>query len=177
MSVLIDAVRRGDRHRTTHARRGHLRVVRSAGGDVSPPSPAAPVRGSTRVLRDEPRRPPTRGRVVAGRRRARPASCPGRMEARRWGWLAGLAAAVCAAVIGLGAFGSEMAGAAAVPDRTVLVPVGEGETLWEVASRYAPDSEPAEVVRRIEELNQLAAADVLPGMALAVPAQPGALPG
>ncbi|OZM74658.1 hypothetical protein CFN78_05035 [Amycolatopsis antarctica] len=135
---------------------------------LRPVSPHGPVR------RGEVRRPPTRVRVVAGRgRAARPACAPRRM-APRWGWLLLLGLAVFAAVVGLGVLAQSVPAASGVPEETALVSVAPGETLWEVASRYAPDSEPASVVRRIEELNGLAGSGVSPGMAIAVPVQGGA---
>jgi len=181
MSVLIHRGRRGGHHRSAQQRRGHLRAVRPVRDDsgVHDPvvpvanAPLHPVRPLRRIPRGEVRRPPTRGRVAPRRARVRPVICAPRREPRRWAWLLALGTSVCAMVVGLGVLTQGMAGSAEVPEQTALVSVGPGETLWEVATRYAPESEPAAVVRRIEELNGLTGADVQPGMALAVPAEPG----
>lgn len=60
-----------------------------------------------------------------------------------------------------------------VPGATAVVPVGEGDTLREVAARFAPDSDQAAVVRRIVELNRLDAARPAAVGALQVPVQRG----
>ncbi|WP_199433378.1 LysM peptidoglycan-binding domain-containing protein [Qaidamihabitans albus] len=156
MSVLV--------HRET----GEARPAGHAGTGY--PHVAAPAR---RPRRGEPRRPPTRVRVVAGHPHAPVRSCAPRPVARRWPWLLALAAAVFAAVVGLGLLANGLAagGAATVPERTVLVPVAPGETLWDVAVEFAPDSDPGAVVERIEELNGLSGPAVEAGTPLLVPHQ------
>jgi hypothetical protein len=122
-----------------------------------------------RRLPGEPGRPPTRARVVAGHRRPPVATCAPRRAPVRWPWLAGLAVATGLFVAGLGAFANGMA--AEVPQQTATVSVGAGETLWDVAERFAPDSDPAAVVERIEQLNGLHGDTLAPGLPLIVPIQ------
>jgi hypothetical protein len=58
----------------------------------------------------------------------------------------------------------------AIPQRTAVVRVGAGETIWDVAARVAPQSEQRAVVDRIRKLNGLADAEVvLPDQQLQVP--------
>ncbi|EOD63059.1 LysM peptidoglycan-binding domain-containing protein, partial [Amycolatopsis vancoresmycina] len=84
-----------------------------------------------------------------------------------WPWLAVLAVASCLVVIGLGLLGGPSA--APVPERTATVSVGQGDTLSSLAARFAPDSDPAAVVARIEDLNRLDGAVLVPGLPLTVP--------
>jgi hypothetical protein len=57
----------------------------------------------------------------------------------------------------------------AIPQRTAVVRVGAGETVWDVAARAAPRSNPRAVVERILQLNSLANAEVVPDQQLQVP--------
>ncbi|TCO52624.1 LysM peptidoglycan-binding domain-containing protein [Actinocrispum wychmicini] len=57
-----------------------------------------------------------------------------------------------------------------VPDRVAVVWVQPGETLWDVATRVAPDYDTEAVMARIRELNDVPADGVLAGQALEVPA-------
>ncbi|HKS48679.1 MAG TPA: LysM peptidoglycan-binding domain-containing protein [Amycolatopsis sp.] len=116
----------------------------------------------------EPRRPPTRGRVVAGRGRGFAPDCAPRRVPPRWPWLAAAAVAVGLIITGLGVFADGMS--RAVPERTATASVGQGQTLWDLARQYAPDSDPAAVVARIRQLNGLGDAAVVPGQPLTVPA-------
>ncbi|WP_232376228.1 LysM peptidoglycan-binding domain-containing protein [Amycolatopsis aidingensis] len=136
---------------------------------------ARPVRAGVpaRRRRGESRRPPTRTRVVAGRRMPPVADCAPRRVPRRWPWLVALAIATGIGVAGLGLLAEGVGGAAPVPTETTLVAVAPGETLWDVAARFAPDSELGAVIRRIQELNGLTGAPVPAGTPLAVPYQPG----
>ena len=84
-------------------------------------------------------------------------------------WLVGVATAVAVAVVGLGALADGVSGAT-VPTRTEVVRVQPGESLWELARRTAPDSDPAAVVSRIEQLNTLDA-PLTPGQPLRVPSE------
>ncbi|MCP2253364.1 hypothetical protein LY13_002114 [Prauserella aidingensis] len=58
---------------------------------------------------------------------------------------------------------------AAVPADTAVVSVGAGESLWDVAESAAPEADPAAVVARIRELNDLAEGAVSAGVPLVVP--------
>jgi hypothetical protein len=121
-----------------------------------------------RGRRGEVHRPPTRARVVAGRRPAgAPCAAPRRVPVR-WPWLAGLAVASCLVVTGLGLFAGGAPGAP-VPARTATVSVEQGDTLASLAARFAPESEPGAVVARIKELNRLDQAVLVPGLPLTVP--------
>lgn len=86
-------------------------------------------------------------------------------------WALAVAAAVCAVTIGFGSVVGELAeGAApAVPEATTVVSVAPGESLWQLAERYAPDANPSAVVARIEELNDISAGEVTAGAVLSVP--------
>ncbi|WP_410668911.1 LysM peptidoglycan-binding domain-containing protein [Amycolatopsis sp. cmx-4-68] len=139
------------------------------------PAPLRPVR-VLRGRRGEAQRPPTRARVVAGRRPAgAPCAAPRRVPVR-WPWLAALAVASCLAVTGLGLFGGGSA-SAPVPAQTATVSVGQGDTLSSLAARFAPDSDASAVVARIEELNRLDGAALVPGLPLTVPvADPATVP-
>ena len=76
--------------------------------------------------------------------------------------------AVAGIVIGLSLL-SSAASEPAVPDRTIVVEVAPGETLWELAERVAPDSPTQQVVDRIRELNDIRGITVHPGQPLIVP--------
>jgi hypothetical protein len=57
----------------------------------------------------------------------------------------------------------------AIPERTAVVRVGAGETVWDVAARVAPRSDLRAVVERILQLNGLTDAEVVPDQQLQVP--------
>jgi predicted Zn-dependent protease len=57
----------------------------------------------------------------------------------------------------------------AIPQRTAVVRVGAGETIWDVAARVAPQLDQRAVVDRIRKLNGLADAEVVPDQQLHVP--------
>lgn len=134
------------------------------------PAPRAPG-VNRRVRAGETRRPATRARVVAGRPATRPASCAPRRTPVRWPALAGLAAAVFLAIVGIGLFANAMAGEAPVPANTATVAVAPGDTLSAIAHRFAPDSDTGAVVDRIQQLNHLGDAALTPGTPLSVPVQ------
>lgn len=145
------------------------RQRRSVGGA------ALPARPMRRTTGEAVRRPPGGSRPAAPRRRMAPAACALPRPRPRWGATAFIAAAVCAFVFGFGSVvGGLSAGMGSEPPRqTAVVAVAPGETLWDVASKYAPDSDPRAVVRRIEELNGVTADGVSAGSALTVPVQAG----
>jgi LysM repeat protein len=90
----------------------------------------------------------------------------------RWPWLVGLALASALAVTGLGLLAGAMS-PADVPSQTATVSVTPGETLSDLAARFAPESDPGAVVARIKALNGLADDTLVPGLPLAIPAGPG----
>jgi LysM repeat protein len=51
------------------------------------------------------------------------------------------------------------------------VTVGSGESLWSIAERIAPQSDPREVIGDLQRFNGLEDSSVLPGQTLAIPAQ------
>jgi LysM repeat protein len=51
------------------------------------------------------------------------------------------------------------------------VTVTAGESLWSIAQRVAPESDPREVVGELERFNGLEDSAVLPGQTLAIPSQ------
>lgn len=89
-----------------------------------------------------------------------------------------LAVVVCAVAVVV-AFGLAVGGIAAspagtnlpVPERTEVVTVQPGETLWDLASSHAPGSDPREVVQHIRELNESVSGAVPVGAVLTVPSR------
>ena len=70
-------------------------------------------------------------------------------------------------------FGSHSAatGDAGVPVQTRTVEVGEGDTLWAIASEVAKPGEVREMVHQIEELNALSGSALSVGQEIAVPVE------
>lgn len=133
---------------------------------------ARPVRRTGQVAR---RRPPSGVVAMDPRPVARVASCRVERDERKSPLVLTLAASVFAIVALFGVVVGGMAeGAdAPVPDRTVLVSVAPGQSLWDLAAEYAPDSDPRDVVERIQTLNELSSGAVAAGYPLAVPVQAG----
>jgi len=168
MSVLLDGGSGTPGVAAPAATAGAEAPVRQA-----PPRPLRPVRhGGRSRAAGETRRPPTRARVIAGRRTPPVARCAPRRVSLRWPWLAGLALASALAVTGLGLLAGAMS-PTEVPARTATVSVAPGETLSELAARFAPESDPGAVVDRIKALNGLDDAELVPGLPLSVPVGPG----
>lgn len=117
------------------------------------------------------RRQPVRHRY--GHSRARAAVCSPAIRRRRRvaaSILIGLG--MFLAVLGVGALANAFT-ANTVPDRTTVVWVQPGETLWDIAERSAPGYNPEAVVARIQELNDIPGNNVvLAGQALQVPSAP-----
>jgi hypothetical protein len=158
MSVLVHGGRVPARHR--------------GGRAVAEPSPIG-FRPTPR-RRAEVRRPPTRVGSVTRPRRPIPATCAPRRASVRWPWLVALAIGSALTVVALGVLAGGATGAGgSVPEQTTLVSVGQGETLSELAERFAPASDTQDVVRRIQQLNDLDGVAVPVGLPLAVPYQPG----
>jgi hypothetical protein len=68
-------------------------------------------------------------------------------------------------------FGSHSAATsdAGVPVQTRTIEVGEGDTLWGIASEVAKPGEVREMVHQIEELNALSGSGLSVGQEIAVP--------
>lgn len=160
MSVLVHGGRVPARHR---------------GGRAPVDPPSIGFRPTPR-RRAEVRRPPTRARPVAGQRPRVQVACAPRQAPLRWPALFALAVGSALMVLALGLLAGEATGASPVPEQTTLVSVGQGETLSELAERFAPASDTQDVVRRIRQLNDLDGAAVPAGLPLAVPYQPGLAP-
>ncbi len=76
-----------------------------------------------------------------------------------------------AVMVALTAFGPHSAATSepGTPVRTHTVQVGEGDTLWEIASQVAQPGQVREMVHQIEELNALPGPSLAVGQTLAVP--------
>ncbi|MEU4746499.1 LysM peptidoglycan-binding domain-containing protein [Actinosynnema sp. NPDC023658] len=147
------------------------------GAGVEDVALGAGLRPGPRVLRrfDVPdkdhRRPSTRPRPVSVRQVAPdPAACEVRPQRHPVAQFVGYAAAAAVFTALLSLLFLYSSGATTVPERTNVVHVQVGETLWDVAERSAPNADQDAVVTRIRELNSLPGSDVVPGQSLVVPA-------
>lgn len=120
-------------------------------------------------------------RALQPRSRANRAE-PGRIRLNRRGRMVvgtGIALVVAAAILTVGAMFGIVSGALweapaeASTTSTSLnvdhVTVREGQTLWQIASKAAPDADPRETILQIEELNGLPNSAVQAGQKLDVP--------
>jgi Tfp pilus assembly protein FimV len=81
---------------------------------------------------------------------------------------------VTAAVLAVGAGLIWLAGLsapqpAAAPSARHVVTVAPGDTLWSIATRVAPDTDPRAEVAALQERNRLTGVDLVPGQLLRVP--------
>jgi hypothetical protein len=113
---------------------------------------------------------PAPGRVVFSAPGARPeravAACGRARRSGEWLWLTSVAIFTCLIVMLVGLFGL---GDAPGTGGTAVVEVHAGDTLWDIAARVAPDSDPRAVVGQIVELNELDENVVQAGRLLLVP--------
>ena len=79
-----------------------------------------------------------------------------------------LLALVAVTAFSLGRASSSSASGGPVVSRRSVV-VQPGETLWQIARRAAPGTDPRETVDRIADLNDLESATVRPGQRLVIP--------
>ena len=103
---------------------------------------------------------------------ARPVARPtGTVRLTRRGRLVLTGLFLVAVLAVLTVFGGRSAatGERGVPVQTRTVVVGEGDTLWAIASEVAAPGEVREVVHQIEELNALPGPALVEGQRLAVP--------
>lgn len=117
----------------------------------------------------EPRVRPRRKAAGRHRSQTRAVTCTPAVRRRRRvavSVLVGLG--VFLGVLGFGLFAGAM-GEGSVPERTAVVWVEPGETLWEVAERSAPGYDTEAVIARIHELNEIPGSGVLAGQAIEVP--------
>jgi hypothetical protein len=133
-----------------------------------PTLPEASVKARPRRVQGS-HRPATRPRFLGSRRVATCVPLVRRRQRVGMFFLIGLV--VFLGVLGVGMLAGAMAGDT-VPDRTAVVWVQPGETLWQVAERSAPGYDTEAVVARIRELNELYAGGVVAGQALQVPSVP-----
>lgn len=143
-------------------------VVPVPAGLARPDAPAEPLRraGRSRQRIGAPVCPPRA--PEAEWERALPAA--GSAQPRMAVYLVAAAVVTLALVGGLGWLADAVSGPA-VPERTSVVRVGAGETVWDVAARVAPQSDPRAVVERMRELNGLVGSAVEPGQQLTVPTE------
>jgi hypothetical protein len=113
--------------------------------------------------------PPSRRRVTAVPRVVPRTACAPRQPHLPVSLLLAVAGVTCAAVLGLGVLSGS--GESSVPDRTSVVRVEPGESLWDLAERVAPGSDKQAVVERIRDLNGGLAGGVMPGQPLTVPTE------
>lgn len=76
--------------------------------------------------------------------------------------------AVLFGAFSLGRSVSEAAAPGARPAQHVVT-VEQGDSLWDLAQRVAPDDDPRDVVAQIRELNDLPGAVLVPGQQLVLP--------
>jgi hypothetical protein len=152
-------------HRTTERTQPAVPPQRQAPA----PSPRRRVQTERELVRRRraPVAPPRRVRVAGAPRIVTRAACAPRQRLPL-PWLLALAGATCAAVVGLGILSGS--GEASVPTHTSVVRIEPGESLWDLAGRVAPGSDPSAVVARIRDLNGGLASGVTPGQPLTVPA-------
>lgn len=110
-------------------------------------------------------------RRPAAARTVRQAPLALRYRVRRAAALVVLAVVAAGAVVGLGALADAARDAGpGIPVATAQVVVGQGDTVWDIARRTAPDADPAAAAAHIAELNGLRSAALRPGQVLTVPA-------
>lgn len=111
---------------------------------------------------------------TAVRRPARSASSePMSVRLTRRGRLAFLVAFIALGLAALTVFGGQSAATseAGAPVQTRMVEVGEGDTLWGLASTVAEPGEVREMIHQIQELNALSGAGLVEGQEIAVPVE------
>ena len=83
-----------------------------------------------------------------------------------------LLAALVAVLFGAFSLGRSVSEAAAPSAQTPqrVVTVQQGDSLWSLAKRVAPDHDPRDVVAQIRDLNDLSSSQLLPGQHLVLPA-------
>jgi len=107
--------------------------------------------------------------LAPARRVQRSAPAPMRLTRRgRLVLLTLLVAVVFAALMMLGDQ-SAATGEAGTPVETRLVQVGEGDTLWVIASEVAGSGDVRQMMHQIEQLNALPSAGLVVGQELAIP--------
>ena len=103
------------------------------------------------------------------RRPARAASTPVRLTRRGRVTVTVLFLGLLMATLVVFGARSAASGEAGTPVRTHTVQVGQGDTLWEIASKVAAPGKTREMVLKIEELNALSSPALREGQRIAVP--------
>ena len=82
-----------------------------------------------------------------------------------------LLTALVAVLFGAFSLGRSVSEAAAPGDEpaAAVVTVEQGDSLWTLARRVAPDNDPRDVVAQIRDLNDLTSAGLVPGQQLVLP--------
>jgi LysM repeat protein len=80
-----------------------------------------------------------------------------------------LAAGILLAAISVGRAGSQAATATETGPSLQQATVQQGDTLWTVAQRIAPDNDPREVVAQIRRINHLHSSSLRVGQQLLLP--------
>jgi hypothetical protein len=115
----------------------------------------APGQADERPLRQAAHAVPSLYPVRSPLARSAPGERPVRLTRRGYGVVGALALAAVAGLLWL-AHASALGVAPATPRPPAVVTVHDGDTLWSIASRIAPQSDPREVVARLERVNGLA---------------------
>lgn len=126
------------------------------------PLPPALVPPTAPALRGQRAAAPVNGRSYEMTVSHRSAPRPSRVVS-----LLAAVAVTLAVVAGLGWLGQ--GAEPAIPERTAVIRVGAGETIWDVAARVAPQSDQRAVVQRIRLLNGIVGAELVPDQQLQVP--------
>ena len=140
--------------------------------EADAPEVAPPVtRRARRIERPAPGRVRVRPRVRRGRARAA-SYCdrvvPSRIRLTRRGRVLLLVLAAIAVYAAFG-LGRASAGAVHTPPHASTVVVHPGESLWSIAVREFPNSDPRDVVGELKSLNHLSSADLAAGQKLRLP--------
>jgi|GEM_PF-1105783 len=107
----------------------------------------------------------------APRRSYRPTHSARFTRQQRYGVITALAVLIAmVALVGAGISAEASRVVTEGPARS-LVTVGEGDSLWLVATRSMPDADPRAAVRELRELNRLKGTALTPGQQLVIPAQ------
>jgi LysM repeat protein len=118
-----------------------------------------------------PRRPSqtTRPQLTVAPPTRRPS--PRKASRRRLVRLALFAVVVLAVLFGAPKLVQTLTPAQAVP--LTEHRVTRGESLWQIAAQYRPESDPRQVIAQIQEINKLRDATLQPGQRLLIPEAPG----
>jgi LysM repeat protein len=93
---------------------------------------------------------------------------PRRLTRRGVVVLGAVVVALCAALWVAASSASAGAHAGSAP-RVHAVTVSDGDTLWSIAGRVAPDRDPRAEVAALQRSNHLSGVDLTPGQRLAIP--------